>query len=403
MSVSERLAADRRELNDTITGINWNKDADPFSLPECLWGNTAFDFLEPAKRDEILSSMFRFTLRRALATMPVYASQAYREVVPDDFRSLNDFVNLPILVKDGIPQAGIRGFREPSLDNPSILRPADIDSALVYKSGGTKGLSTPTFITEADLAVEAQSLGLRSFLPGGFESGDVLYNFYNPTHKGGELIKRAALLTGAKTVITRRPEDDLAQCISDLKAYSCTAIAAVQPPIENQQETIKKGSGVSFLNLYAAAPELFGKQIKNAFITGYPLPQELISFAEDIGLKLFTAWGSTEAIVGATSTVIGPETRLCKYNNQHLVLGPHFLGLAKISDGKLLPVKEGEDGIIFVNNIARQGTIYINYAIGDKAQLVSRSCQCGRTTPVISAIRRIDNPQEIAAVGCRYG
>ncbi|MBI4017085.1 MAG: AMP-binding protein [Candidatus Aenigmarchaeota archaeon] len=400
-----QLQQDAVVLEEVFDSRDWDTDVDPLSLPHSFWGNIALDFMDSKQRDVMLSSFFRYSLRRGLKVMPLYASAQYAKLDPFCVRKLSDFVRVPLLLKDGNLTAGLAGFREKSHEVPEILLPADVRSSHVYKSGGTKGLSTPTYITDADLVIEAYSLARRSFLAGGMRPQERLYSCYNPTHKGGELIKRAGALIGKKTVLLKRPEDDIVQCIRDLRAHKITTIAAVQPPVSSGSDSfqqIKKGT--SFLNLFEADHSLFGAQgqVKKAFVTGYQLPQEIIALAEDVGLSLFTAWGATEAIVGATSTVTGPPTRLCKFNAQHLVVGPHFLAVAKIVDERLKPAEEGEDGIVLVNTLAREGTLYFNYAIGDMAHVLSKSCPCGRTTPVVSNIRRIDNPAEVFGVGCRY-
>ena len=397
---SAQLEKDRTELNAIFNSHDWDKAVNPLSLPHSFWGNLALDFMDAKQRDAMLASMFRFSIKRGLQTMQAYNDARYSGFDPFFIRSLNDVVKIPLLLKDGSSQ--LSGFREKAQVEPEILLPHDVHSAHIYKSGGTKGASTPTYITEADLAIEAYSLARRSFLAGGMRPQERLYSCYNPTHKGGELIKRAGCIVGKKTVFLKRPEDDITQCVKDLKSHKITTIAAVQPPLHSQSEPIKKGT--SFLNLFEADHSLFGEhgQIKKAFVTGFKLPDELVNLSKDIGLSLFTAWGATEAIVGATSTVTGPETRICQFNNQHIVLGPHYLAIAKIENNRLRLAEEGEEGIILVNTIAREGTLYFNYAIGDMALLVSKKCPCGRTTPVISNIRRIDNPEEVFGVGCRF-
>lgn len=399
---TEQLQHDSMELRRVFHAHDWEKDINPLSLPPSFWGNLALDFMDPNERDLMLASMFRFSLRRALQQMPVYATEHHAKLDLSQIRKLADVVRIPLLLKDGNSQAGLAGFREKAQELPEILLPQDVHSAHVYKSGGTRGASTPTYITDTDLMIEAYSLARRSFLAGGMRPQERLYSCYNPTHKGGELIKRAGALLGKKTVLLKRPEDDIIQCVRDIKSHKITTIAAVQPPLHDGSQQIKKGT--SFMNLFEADHSLFGSQgqIKKAFITGYQLPQEIINLAEDIGLSLFTAWGATEAIVGATSTTDGPPTRLCRHNNQHLVLGPHVLAVAKIVNERLKLAEEDEDGIVLVNTIAREGTLYFNYAIGDMAHVVSKSCPCGRTTPVVSNIRRIDNPAEVFGVGCRY-
>ena len=83
-------------------------------------------------------------------------------------------------------------------------------------------------------------------------------------------------------------------------------------------------------------------------------------------------------------------------------MGPHLLSVVTIKDGVLVPAKVGETGIVLVTTIARQGTLFFNYAIGDKATVIATACDCGRTTPIIGNIHRVDNPSEIIEGGCRF-
>ncbi|MBW3022178.1 hypothetical protein KY328_04595 [Candidatus Woesearchaeota archaeon] len=384
----ERLKADKQRLENLLTN-------DSLKIPGEAWENVSWEFMDPQKRDEILARMFQHTLARAKSQMSIYENADFMD--PKDFKSMEQLVELPLLVKDGS-----HGFRLRVLENPELLRPKDATNAVAYFSGGTKGQSTPTYITPYDLDIEGRALAWRCFVPGALHQGMDFYNFYNPTHKGGRLIEDALKCLGARTLMTRRPEDGLDICVDKIKAYGVNAVAAVQPPI-SQSETIKKGSGVSFLNLFEQDPTLWGREgiIKYAFITGYKLPEEVIELSKDIGLHLFTTWGASEAIPGATSTVLGPETRKCKYNNQHLTYGPHVLSVVKIDEDKPRLAKVGEEGLLLVTTIAREGTIYINYAIGDKATVVADKCDCGRTTPIITNIHRAD-PKELEGGGCRY-
>ncbi len=331
----ERLEKDKESLENIL---KYQKNIDPFNLPVEVWGNVFWEFMEPEKRDRILAQMFRHTLRRA-ARMPLYENAEF--VNPDDFESMEQLVELPLLVKDGR-----YGFRTRVLMNPELLRPQENIKTTVFFSGGTKGASTPTYMTDFDLDIESRALAFRCFVPGALPKNSNMYNFYNPTHKGGKLIEDAAKLLKVVNLMTRRPEDDLEVCVNKIKNYKTDSIAAVQPPIDDQKESVKKGSGVSFLNLYQEGIELFegvDKIVKSAFITGYALPNEIIELSQEIGLHLFTTWGATEALPGATSTVLGPETRTCKYNNQHLIYGPHMLSVVKIDEEKPRLAEVGEE------------------------------------------------------------
>ena len=404
---NERLEQDRQLFAELIDSIDFSLNINPLSLPVAIWGNTYWEFMDARKRDRILSSLFRFSLERGMKTMPIYRrSQNYASVRPDQFNSLNDLCKLPVLLKDGDASAGVDGFRKHAQADPHVLRPADISSSTPYDSGGTKGMPTPTHITHLDMEIEARALAFRCFISGGFHQGANLYNFYNPTHKGGRLIEEAARHIGKDHIVMKRPEDDIATCIAKIKSYKTQIVAAVQPPMTPDANT-KKGGGVSFINLFGADHTIFGRKhddsiVHRAFITGFQLPEPIIELSKDIDMDLFTTWGASEALPGATSTVLGPATRKCQFNNQHLILGPHILSVVNIEDGHLVPTRVGETGILLVTTVARQGTLFFNYAIGDKATVIANECDCGRTTPIIGNIHRVDNPTEIIEGGCRF-
>ncbi|MEK6823270.1 MAG: hypothetical protein AABY13_05550, partial [Nanoarchaeota archaeon] len=312
-------------------------------------------------------------------------------------------VNVPLLVKDGK-----HGFREKVRRMPTLLRPDDMPITMSpYLSGGTGideqtvGKSTPTWISERDLDTESRALAFRCFVPGGFHSQMRFMNFYNLAHKGGEEIRRAMNHLGVETFVPRRPEDSMESCLHYMETFGVNAIAAV-PQSPRDRKGAPKGGAVSFEDMYMARASLFGgdAQVTNAFVTGFALPESVIRLAERNDLRLFTTWGASEAIPGYTSTVLGPPTRVCKHNNQHLLHFPHFLSVVDTHRNRFC--KPGEEGLLLVTTIARDGTLFINYAIGDKATVISNECDCGRTTPVIGNIRREDNPTELSEGGCRF-
>jgi len=405
-----RLDHDKETFRSLVELFDFSTDINPLSLPTKIWGNVYWEFMNPQQRDRILSSLFRFTLQRGMKKMPIYQKSAsYSTIQPHNIHSLRDLCSLPVLLKDGDGAAGVTGFRSSIRNDPHVLRPTDITSSVPYDSGGTKGVPTPTHITYTDMQIEAQALAFRCFLPGGFTKGASLYNFYNPTHKGGRLIEEAARLIGKNHILTKRPEDDLDACIGKIKAYKTDIIAAVQPPLtpDANGAQSKKGGGVSFINLIGSDHSLFGRKnigsiVQRAFVTGFQLPEPLIELAKEMDIDLFTTWGASEALPGATSTVLGPKTRTCQYNNQHLIMGPHLLSVVRFENGALVPAKVGETGVVLVTTIAREGTLFFNYAIGDKATVIADCCDCGRTTPIIGDIKRVDDPREMIDGGCRY-
>ncbi len=309
-----------------------------------------------------------------------------------------DFFNLPALVKDTGTHS--IGFREKVKLNPYILLPKDTSSAtVVYKSGGTRGTATPTFLTTWDHEVEALSLK-KCFEYMGIKKDVVALNSYNPTHKGGQLITNALLALGVK-VIPRRTTDTPTEMINTIKTYGVSMLATVQGPL-SEDDNVRKGAGIDFLSLIEAGQDVLEQHLDLLFITGYSLIPEVIAWSESNKKNLATCLGSSEAIPQATSTVKGTK---CKYNNLHLINGPHYLEIVKLESGTLVPVKRGETGLLLYTTIARDGTIYIRYAPGDAATLTAYGgeCDCGIRTPIISNIRRIDIPEDTIAAGCCIG
>lgn len=402
-----RAFDERRRKDEASIGCILGQDesdVDPLSLPPEAWGSTAWEFMDPTRRDKMLAGMFRRTLARAMQVMPIYQTSAgYNNVKPSAFDSMGDLAELPLLVKDGD-----HGFREAVRTDPSLLRPTDIKVSMTpYLSGGTgidettAGKPTPTWISMDDLDLESRALASRCFVPGGFHACMRVMNFYNLAHKGGQEIMMALHHLGVVTVMPRRPEDSLEQCVDYMTRFNINGVMAV-PKSPKDRNGAPKGGSVSFESLYLANAGLFGADalVKNAFVTGFQIPGYVEQLAEQKGIRMFTTWGASEAIPGATSTVLGPQERVCKFNSMHLTYFPHYLSVMNLAQGRAC--RPGEEGLLLVTTIARQGTIWINYVIGDKATVISDACPCGRTTPVIGDIRRVDNPSELALGGCRF-
>jgi hypothetical protein len=235
----------------------------------------------------------------------------------------------------------------------------------------------------------------------GMKKGDVMLSTYNPTHKGGEIIKESASVLGIE-LIPRRTTDSIKEVIRDIQHYSVNIVATVQGPLTEGDNT-KKGGGVDFIGLVSEGQDVLEENVGTFFVTGYKLIDEVINWAEAYKKNLATTLGSSEAIPQATST-IGSAGRVCKYNNMHLIYGPHFPEVVKYESGSMVPVKKNETGILIYTTLAREGTRYLRYAPGDSVKyLGTTDCPCGRKTPLITDISRIDVPNEIVQNGCCIG
>lgn len=386
-------------------GVKRKRFIDPNYISEEVWEDIEWDYINPDERSFLLTRILIPVIEKAKKE-DLY-KEAYKNLDIESLKKyerVQDILNhLPILFKDNT-SFGAKGLRHLVEKDPQIMKHGRKEQACeVFRSSGSKGIPTPTYITTKDIRLESHALGFRCFVPGGFDDEDRLYSTYNLAHKGGRLIQLAGRCIGME-VIARRPEDNLEEVINMISTYKVNALAAVQPPITDDDFSAK-GGGVTFLSLYKENFELFGENgiIKKAFITGFPIPESIVNLAKSINLKLFTTYGCTEFIPLATSTTEGDK---CLYNDQHILYGPHMITVVKESNGELENVAEGERGMVLVTTIGITDgrTIYLNYALGDTAVLKYEAgkCSCGRTTPIISDIKRTDHPGELLGGGCRY-
>ncbi len=375
----------------------------PLQVPPQIWGSHGWELIDKRTSDEILLHFIKYQIDRAKKTMPEIYKKAYteRSISAKDIKSIEDFWQVPGLIKDS-SVSGV-GIREKVRINPKVMLPTDVKTAVhVYKSGGTKGVPTPTFITQLDREIESYALG-RTFEYQGMKPGNVGLSIYNPTHKGGEMIKEA--LTKLNMIyIPRRTTETAEDVIQTIKDYKVNVLLAVQGPIREGDPTAK-GPGLDLLKLVAAGEQVLEDNLKILFLSGYRLIPEAISWSESHNISLATTLGSCEAIPQATSTNIGPADRICKHNNLHILNGPHYVEVLKEEDGVFVPTKKDEDGILAYTTIAREGTIYIRYLPGDSALKLRGhgECSCGLKSEIITDVGRMSMPEEVIETGCCIG
>lgn len=369
----------------------------PLKIPLDIWSNQSWELLDEKELKSLLLPFLKFTINRAIKTIPIY-KKAYKDNLKID--SFEDFYSVPILVKDS-NEVGI-GFREKILTDPYILLPRDIKSNYsVYKSGGTKGVATPTFITPLDREIESAAF-TRIFKYIGFKEGDRILSTYNPTHKGGEEIKETILKLGA-TFIPRRTTDSAKDIIETIKHYKVNGLVAAQGPVSDGDKQ-SKGGGVSFLELIESNNDTI-ESVEKIALGGYNMPEEAINWSQTFNKPIGSLMGSSEAIPQAGSFSSLESKRACQFNTLHLFNGPHYVEIVKQEDNMIVPIKKGERGLLIYTTIAREGTIYIRYAPGDEATIVndSSTCECGLKSKIISDVNRIDNPNDIISTGCCIG
>ncbi|MBN2478766.1 MAG: hypothetical protein JXA94_00915 [Parachlamydiales bacterium] len=375
-----------------------SKNNNPFSIPHAAWGLNEWDTLSEEEITKLLFPFIKFQLKRAKNTMDIY-KEAYKDINLDDINNIEDFHQIiPFLVKDSTIVN--KGFRNKVKHNPYCLLPSDIKKpTYTYKSGGTKGVATPTFNTKDDLMREAYSF-TRAFRYEGFTPKDIALCTYNSTHKGGEVLKEALQLSGIN-YIPRRTNETAKDLIEMIKTYKINILMTTQGPL-NKEEKEGKGGGIDLFSLINEGQDLIEKYIKIVWLGGYKLIDEVISWAKAFNIKLVNAYGACEAMALGTSSLIENDKYICQYNNIHLLQGPHYIEVVRYENDKLIKCKKGETGMLAYTTVAREGTIYIRYLIGDQATIIADEgeCPCKIHSKVISNIQRIDHPEDVISAGC---
>jgi phenylacetate-CoA ligase len=379
-----------------------------------------WDLVSEGEQFQMVLPFLRGLLYRAAKTMPDLYAAGLSGIDPGDINQLEDWWQVPVLVKDDNPQAGLRGFREAATADPSILKPYDLGTAaMAFGSGGSMGRHTPTFVTLQDRAREIQGWR-RGHDYHGLVPGDVALYTYNTTHKGGQWMQESLWAHGVE-VLLRRPEEGPLAVLENIRSYRVNALFTVQQPYDILQNQAKAG-GINLHSLVMASlehPEYEGllvpdhdgrQQIQFLFLGGFEIVPYALELVERYLNRLPTATllGSSEAIPQAASTnpYLTP-TGYCHANHLHLLQGPHFVEVVRKQGTHWVSVEKGEQGWLVYSSWARDGTLWVRYAPGDLAVLeyAAGECPCGLSSPVISGVRR-SNPEQRRALfdyGCAAG
>ena len=388
------------EFKTVIEGIEAGRYETPLQIPERAWYSKGWELIGKKKFEELMLPFLNWQINRARTQMPDIYSSPYAEKKIGKIDEISDFWEIPGLIKDS--KKGSLGIRHKVKINPKVMLPRDVQSpCFVYKSGGTRGVPTPTFITRKDREIESWGFA-RGFEYEGMERGDIALTTYNPTHKGGEEIKEGFEKAGI-TAILKRTTDSAKDTIETMKTYGVNILLTVQGPV-HEHEAQQKSTGANLLNLIEEGQETLEK-LKVLFLGGYRLIPEATAWSDAHNIPLVTLLGSSEAIPQATNTNFGPRNRTCVGNNLHTLNGPHYIEILKEEGGLLVPAKKNEDGILAYTTIAREGTIYIRYLPGDSAKIIKNEgeCECGLKSSVITDVGRIDIPEDVLQTGCCIG
>lgn len=416
----QQVLAVEPAFSELADAILQGRLVDYASLPPECFSWHAWDQLPQARLFPLILPFLRQQVGRASRAMPEIYAGSLQDFANAALQSYEDWLSIPLLVKDDLPEYTLHGFRSAASNAPSLLKPRDCPAgSMAFGSGGSAGSATPTYVTLADREREIQGWR-RAHNYHGLTSGDTALYTYNTTHKGGQWMQESLLRHGL-TVHLRRPEEDAVQVLENLRRSGANILFTVQQPYETMQQQVKS-AGMNLHALVMASlenPGLRGilvpdrqgrRQIEFIFLGGFAIPPYGLELLEEYlgSASTATLLGSSEAIPQAAST--NPRLTpgaVCHYNNLHLLQAPHYIEVLKPQGSRWVPVEKGETGLLVYSSWARDGTIWIRYAPGDSAKLLLNEgeCPCGIRTPVITDVQRLDANQRegLLEFGCAAG
>lgn len=275
-----------------------------------------------------------------------------------------------------------------------------------FTSSGSSGLRPKvSYYTREDwdvLTTTAARLHSK-FLP--LNKISRMFNCFSAAHVGAKFQEDSFSLLGLSVEgahMTRTtPEAVLDQMMSsgasELGGFNALAIP---PGLPSGAKGTSKGTNLdSLLNL--DMDNFIGKNIRVIITSGSARDVPGLNLKERVWegnamagvekTKFFEMYGYSESL---------PNAMDCEFNEGlHLAVGPTFTEVLDEKTGK--HVKNGERGLVVITGI-RSGSRFIRYAVGDEATYVTDTCRCGRASPRLVNIERVEDMERLQQ-GCAGG
>ena len=301
-----------------------------------------------------------YNLRRLLTyayNYVPYYHRAFRErkLFPNDIKSIEDLVKLPVLTK-----ADIRMHKR------DLVSKLYTDKDLVpFRSGGS-GDQIRFFVTKDQLSWEIAA-EFRAYGWAGYSLGDNCFMFWaSPID-----------LSKSKSFQKRVSKKLERVFIADTYIMSDKVLAKFAYLLLKKRPEIVRG--------YASSVYLMAKYLVDHNIESIR-PRAVITTAETLfpsmrhtievafGCEVFDFYGSRE---------IGGMAADCEYHSGYHI-SVENVAMEFIQDGA--QVAAGEKGVIFLTSLRNYGMPLIRYKVGDVGVPRDDLCKCGRGLPLVSSI-----------------
>ena len=323
----------------------------------CRHPASEIDFSPVGELREVQSARLREVTRLAYERVAFYRQRMDDlGVTPQDIRSIDDVVKLPMTLKVDLRDTYPTGlFAAPQSE---IVR--------LHASSGTTGKPIVVAYTRGDVDLWKDGV-LRALLAYGMHEGDILQNSYGyGLFTGGLGLHYGAEALGATVIPASGGNTD--RQIMLLKDFGVTAISCTPS---------------YFLHLLDRAGELdvdFRKlPLRMGIFGAEPWTDGMRRRIEEAaGIRAFDIYGLTE-IAGPG---VGGE---CQHQNGLHIFEDHFY--PEIIDPETLqPLPDGAEGELVLTTLSKRGMPMLRYRTRDITSLINEPCPCGRTIRRIARI-----------------
>jgi phenylacetate-coenzyme A ligase PaaK-like adenylate-forming protein len=335
----------------------WNKGFE--AMP---WGDVQGYWLEK----------FNLTLSYVKANSVFYKKHLDKTELVSSFEAL---MGLPVMTKSEIREAQLAGDRSNPLGTIQCARTDDI--VQVISSSGTTGRPVYYGITQKDLESWREALAAFTYTAGIRKSDVVAHVVGTPIFAGGEPYFEGMRHIGATVVWAGGLATE--RLFETLRNMQCTAILGTTSFDLYLGESCRKYLGIE-------ARELGVKKILGG---GEPGLGE-----EPIRNKIKELWGAdtVREIMGLADIMPGMWSECEEEKGMHFTAQPYVMvELTDPETGKHLPWEPGVCGEPVYTTITREATPIIRYASHDFIRIEASDCPCGRTSPRMRCIGRVDD------------
>ncbi len=296
--------------------------------------------------------------------------EKYKDIEPEDIKSLDDLRKLPFTTKDEL--------RDCYPFDHIAVEPSQC--ARMHMSSGTTGTPVINAMTRNDIAQWGEIMA-RCFVSAGLTENDKiqimpsfgLFNGGFGFHYGAERLGCFIVPAGAGRSLMQL------KLIKDLEVTAFGAIASYPARLIE----VAKESGFDFretkLRVAILGAETWSDEYRKRI-------------EEEMGVKTFDIIGLTET--GGVGLGIDCEARA----GIHVWEDHYIVEIINPETGK--PAQVGEEGEMVVTTLTREGLPIIRYRTRDIASVVSyEKCDCGRTHMRVSRLRgRFDDMLKVKGV-----